>query len=283
MRIAKRLEKAQAAAAGDAGENGSDKPAIPEPQERHGQLPPLRRRRGSDSQLPREKDSLLSPAVPTPPKGPKSTKRSPKAGAAGGAGDAAPDTAARSEKKVHGKRDPLEGRKLNLMSYVVFLGVFVAASSNGRTPDMYYQNSVVETYMSLGQVSASVPRSVFSCARYLKRALLLQASFTGYDVRPSFSELVKWSDFWTWMIRGFAPGIFDDELLVTKSSATNASSTSRRHKSQSLYLISGFRLHQVRVRSVDCRGAFSTWLCVQGCPCLPRWSCSRMFRHVCVV
>ena len=92
----------------------------------------------------------------------------------------------------------------------------------------------------------------------------LQASFTGYDVRPSFSELVKWSDFWTWMIGGFAPGIFDSELLLTKSNATNASSTSQRHKAQSLYLVGGFRLHQVRVRPVECRGAFSTWLCLQG-------------------
>jgi hypothetical protein len=159
MRIAKRLEEAQAAA-GETGGNRHEKPALPEPQERHGQLPPLRRRRGSDSQLPREKDNLLIPAVPTPPKGPKSAKRSPKDGAAGGGSDDAPDKTASSGKNMQGKRDPLEGRKLNLMSYVVFLGVFVAASSNGRTPDMYYQNSVVETYMSLGQVSSAVSRSV---------------------------------------------------------------------------------------------------------------------------
>ena len=150
MRIAKRLEEAQAA--GDA--SGSSR-EFPDPQHRHGQLPPLRQRRGSDSAIPREKDSFLSPAVPTPPQGPKAARRSPKEAAAGGGG--ATDAAAKGEKPADGKRDPLEGRKLNLMSYVVFLGVFVAASSNGRTPDMYYQNSIVQSYLSLGEVSVAVP------------------------------------------------------------------------------------------------------------------------------
>ena len=61
------------------------------------------------------------------------------------------------------------------------------------------------------------------------------------------------------MIRGFAPGIFDGELR--SGNTTDASGTSQRRKSQSLYLVSGFRIHQVRVRSVDCRGTFSAWLC----------------------
>ena len=88
--------------------------------------------------------------------------------------------------------------------------------------------------------------------------LLLQASYTGYEARPSFAEMVKWSDFWTWMIRGFAPGIFDDELYMRNTS--NTSVTSQRRKAQSLYLVSGFRIHQVRVRAVGCQGEFSTWL-----------------------
>lgn len=184
MRIAKRLEEAQAA--GDAGGSSRE---FPEPQHRHGQLPPLRQRRGSDSAIPREKDSLLSPAVPAPPRGPKSARRSPKEAAAGGGG--VPNTAAESEKPADSKRDPLEGRKLNLMSYVVFLAVFVAASSNGRTPDMFYQNSVVESYLSLGEVSAAVlpistarPDAKFvSCFRWptpgTNRARLSQSRSSG--------------------------------------------------------------------------------------------------------
>ena len=151
MRIAKRLEETEAAAVGG-GATERD-PALLR-QRRHGQLPPLQRR-GSDSAIPREKEGLLTPAVPTPPQGPKSTKRSPKEGVGGAADDKEADKKKKAKAKAKKKqrKDPLEGRKLNVLSYVVFLCVFVAASSNGRTPDMYYQNSVVETYMSLGQVS----------------------------------------------------------------------------------------------------------------------------------
>ena len=60
------------------------------------------------------------------------------------------------------------------------------------------------------------------------------------------------------MIRGFAPGIFDEELYMRNTS--NTSVTTQRRKAQSLYLVSGFRIHQVRVRAVGCQGEFSTWL-----------------------
>jgi hypothetical protein len=59
------------------------------------------------------------------------------------------------------------------------------------------------------------------------------------------------------MIRGFAPGIFDDELRMR-----NTTDTSMRRKPQTLYLVSGFRLHQVRVRATDCDGAFGAYLIV---------------------
>lgn len=147
MRIAKRLEETEAAAAANSAA------ALPEGmlQRRNGQLPPINGRKGSDpGPLTREKEGLLTPAIePTPPDGAKS-KRSPKEAASPKAADGAASAARPSDPDK--KKDPLEGRKKAVLSYVVFLCVFALASANGRTPDMYYQNSVVETYMSLGQV-----------------------------------------------------------------------------------------------------------------------------------
>ena len=157
MRIAKRLEEQEAAAAGGASDGAQLR--------RNGQLPPIARKGSDPGPLTREKEGLLTPAIPTPPNGAKSTKRSPKAAAAAPApadGEKADkDKKKQKQKKKKEdkdkKKDPLEGRKLQVLSYVVFLCVFVMASANGRTPDMYYQNSVVETYMSLGQVRRMDP------------------------------------------------------------------------------------------------------------------------------
>jgi len=218
MRIAKRL----------------DDTAPPDTlRQRHNQLPPLRR-----SSLPAgEKVALVSPAqgVPKPPSAPRENGPAPRENGRRPK-DAAGAAASEPAQDGDTKRDPLKGRKLQVLKYFLFLAVFVAACANGRTPDMYYQNSVVEQYMSLGQ-----------------------ASFTGYEVRPSFAELVKWSDFWTYMIRGFAPGIFDPELRLPNGTAG----------AQTLYLVSGFRLHQVRVRPVNCSAAFSY---LESAKCFPAFT-----------
>eukprot|EP01048_Picozoa_sp_COSAG05_P015519 COSAG05_NODE_1879_length_3911_cov_4.160283_6_plen_272_part_00 len=227
-------------------------------------LPPIPetalRRRGSTSALPPETTALTiggKVAAPRPPEQPRSGAGGASGRSAGRAvaAPAAPEAEADSERRCwccskakakrtsdSGRKDPLEGKKLQVVSYVLFLAVFVAASFNGRTPEMFWHNSVVESYLSLGE-----------------------ADYTGYEARPSFASISSDTEFWLYMVGGFAPGIFDPNLRVPQTPEQY------RTRSQVVYLVSGYRIHQVRVKGEACEIA-EELAYLKGATCYPAFA-----------
>ena len=99
------------------------------------------------------------------------------------------------------KRDPLLGKKKNLLSYVVFLVVFVNASFNGRTGDMYYQNHFVETVLSLRKP--------------------IDANATAFDM------IERVDGMWDFLERSFSPGIHDADWAGNRPGGAPARLVSR--------------------------------------------------------
>eukprot|EP01052_Picozoa_sp_SAG31_P008748 SAG31_NODE_447_length_15579_cov_5.713871_7_plen_300_part_00 len=117
------------------------------------------------------------------------------------------------------KLDPLRGKKKNLLSYVIFLVVFVNASFNGRTGDMFYQNHFIETALSLRR-----PRSTNSTV---------------------FDNVDRVDRFWQYMQSSFSQGIHDVDWAADNPNAP-------------MVLVTGYRVHQIRGTPVSCSSAFQT-------------------------
>eukprot|EP01050_Picozoa_sp_SAG11_P008338 SAG11_NODE_731_length_7473_cov_5.500949_1_plen_179_part_00 len=85
------------------------------------------------------------------------------------------------------RRDPLRGKKLNLLAYLIFLVVFVNVSFNGHDgASMYIQNNFVEAVLRLRTNPA------------------IYAS-------PVFESVERPTQFWSYLIDSFAHGIHDPD------------------------------------------------------------------------
>ena len=116
----------------------------------------------------------------------------------------------------HDPRDPLKNKKMRLLSYVLFLSVFVAASMLARDPSMYHLNSMVETILTLKS-----------------------DELNGYPTPPCFEDMELVSHFYLYMQKTFASGIHSPLLMPGGG-----------HPAQ---LATGYRIRQLRVKTVPCK------------------------------